>query len=527
MSKISPGWLFFYSLATKYYEYYGDLDVPSTFKTRNGYEKVRENEEGIFDLGQWIARQRFGNIENDHYNLTNKKRELLNKIEMIWDANEYRWDKLYQLAKKYYEHYGHLDVSGTFKTKNGYEEDAKGFPLGQWMKYQRSNFKGNDFSCLSDEKIEKLNKIEMIWDVNECKWIRMYELAKKYYEHYGHLNVSRTFRTKNGYDEDDNGLPLGQWVHTQRRRYRGELKVDLTDKQLSLLEKLNIIWFIRNKDQCQKELITSSNNFRKKREIYNRFRSFLNGISNHNTLSKEEINEMFINQLNNKIQKEKRRSNDLKVNCLDEAVYETLKDYGYENLTERLKILIYCMILHIDKMDQDQDAYLAFTEKNGAREYIQSKGKDALIDEMKQLLLLDHKNVESIEDIYQEYASSFYHRKCDNQKVNCLENALYETIKDYGYDKFSDRLELLIYCLVEHIDRADQYEEAWLAFTKKNGAREYIQSKGKDALIDEMKQLLLLDHKNIESIEDIYQEYASSFYHKKYDNTQFQKKKKS
>ena len=190
--------------------------------------------------------------------------------------------------------------------------------------------------------------------------------------------------------------------------------MDLTDKQLSLLEKLNIIWFIRNKDQCQKELITSSNNFRKKREIYNRFRSFLNGISNHNTLSKEEINEMFINQLNNKIQKEKQRSNDLKVNCLDEAVYETLKDYGYENLTERLKILIYCMILHIDKMDQDQDAYLAFTEKNGAREYIQSKGKDALIDEMKQLLLLDHKNIESIEDIYQEYASSFYHKKYDN-----------------------------------------------------------------------------------------------------------------
>lgn len=46
---------------------------------------------------------------------------------------------------------------------NDYE--VQGFLLGEWLDRNRSNYKGTIKNRLTPEKIDLLNKIDMIWDV--------------------------------------------------------------------------------------------------------------------------------------------------------------------------------------------------------------------------------------------------------------------------------------------------------------------------------------------------------------------------
>ena len=56
-----------------------------------------------------------------------------------------------------------------------------GYNLGLWITTQKTNY---NKSILSEDRIEKLEEIGMIFEkVNDNTWNKMYELAKKYYEH--------------------------------------------------------------------------------------------------------------------------------------------------------------------------------------------------------------------------------------------------------------------------------------------------------------------------------------------------------
>ena len=95
---------------------------------------------------------------------------------------------------KYYEHYKTLNIPWNFKTVNGYEYDESGVFLSSWIDTQRKSFKKGE---LSKERIKLLTKIGMVFDLSEEHWRNMYNLAKKYYKHYGHLNIPGTFKTVN------------------------------------------------------------------------------------------------------------------------------------------------------------------------------------------------------------------------------------------------------------------------------------------------------------------------------------------
>jgi hypothetical protein len=74
-------WKEMYGYAKIYYEYYGNLDVPTSFKTNDGYTRDDEGEA----LGKWIRRQRT-NEKKDK--LEFYKIQLLNSIGMIWDVKD-------------------------------------------------------------------------------------------------------------------------------------------------------------------------------------------------------------------------------------------------------------------------------------------------------------------------------------------------------------------------------------------------------------------------------------------------------
>ncbi len=76
--------------------------------------------------------------------------------------------------------------------------------------------------------------------VDEARWQKYYELCQNYYECYHNTDVRRDFKTKDGINYDEEGLPLGTWVSNQRMLYK---KGKLLEHRKELLEKLNIIWY--------------------------------------------------------------------------------------------------------------------------------------------------------------------------------------------------------------------------------------------------------------------------------------------
>lgn len=109
---------------------------------------------------------------------------------------------------------------------------CEGYRLGRWIGTQRYEYGRADHGNLTAERIQRLEKIGMIWDVNIWFWQEMYEALRKYREQNGHVRVPQSYVTPDG-------RKLGIWVNKQRMEYK---KGSLTEKRRLLLEALGMIW---------------------------------------------------------------------------------------------------------------------------------------------------------------------------------------------------------------------------------------------------------------------------------------------
>jgi len=132
------------------------------------------------------------------------------------------WNKMYELAKQYYDKNGNLLIQQKFVT-------ADGIKLGYWIGTQRRNYKQNK---LSKEKIDLLTKIDMIWNIYELQWCEYYDLLVEYYNTNGNSLVPLRYST------NDN-KKLGYWVSEQRTNYRRD---KLSKEKIKLLEKVDMVW---------------------------------------------------------------------------------------------------------------------------------------------------------------------------------------------------------------------------------------------------------------------------------------------
>jgi len=240
-------WNMMCKLAKSYYLKYGNLLVPTSYKTPSGEA-----------LGTWIITQRKAyknrflpkeKRNNRYILLTDEQVKKLESIGMVWDINEYQWNKMYELARLYYLEHGNLQIPFRYKTPSG---DA----LGNWLSTQRQAYKNRFLSkekgnsshtLLPDEQIEKLENIGMVWDSREYQWSKMYELAKSYYLEYGNLLISYNYKTPSG-------DALGTWISTQRLAYQNcflpkEIKKNafapLTSDQVLKLESIGMVWDVQ------------------------------------------------------------------------------------------------------------------------------------------------------------------------------------------------------------------------------------------------------------------------------------------
>ena len=280
------------------------LNAPIIIDLSNNIGFIKELENNLKDRIKEYQISKDGekreiHLKNASFSINMINEDLFNIIEYMRDRLTMTWMDKYELAKAYYEHNNNLEIPLSFKTNNGYEYDENGIKLGAWINTQRNAYKGRGNFKITEEQIRLLEEIGMIFDVYGANWKEKYELAKAYYEHNNNLEIPRSFRTKNGYEYEEKGINLGNWINLQRQAYKGRGHSKITEEQIRLLEEIRIIWFSQNKDdKLQLEKLTEENITRKNIEILNRARSLLNKCSDSELLSKEEINQQFLDELN-------------------------------------------------------------------------------------------------------------------------------------------------------------------------------------------------------------------------------------
>ena len=112
---------------------------------------------------------------------------------------------------------------------------AAGERLGQWVASQQWAYpKGK----LTDEQVERLNRIGMYWgNRNDRQWNEGYQEAKRYFEAHGDLNVPADYVSPDGYN-------LGNWVKRQRYARLNPEKscAVLTEERIAKLDAIGMRW---------------------------------------------------------------------------------------------------------------------------------------------------------------------------------------------------------------------------------------------------------------------------------------------
>jgi hypothetical protein len=206
-------WGVHYNEAKQFYIENNHLLIEKNYKTNDGYS-----------LGNWIQKQRNKYFDISKNKLTPLQIQLLNDIEMVWSLNDYRWNLNYNEAKKYYIEHNHLRIP--------YIYEVNGLKLGKWIHTQRKAFKNQSDCKISNEHIQMLDDIGMIWEVFDNNWNNYYSDLVDYYYEYGHIDIPSSYITKEK-------KKLGLWLWTQKKDYKNGF---LSKDKIALLEKLNIIW---------------------------------------------------------------------------------------------------------------------------------------------------------------------------------------------------------------------------------------------------------------------------------------------
>ena len=164
---------------------------------------------------------------------------------------------MYDKAQKYYERKGNLLVKNNYITKDGYN-------LGLWISNQRHAYKyflmkkeytKNNMAIpdeiikystneITQEQIDKLNMIGMIWNFQDYKWNEMYKLVENYKIAYNNLDIPLDFKTLDGINYDKKGYNIGSWLYLQKKMYfnyyNGNENAKIDIKRIELLDKLNL-----------------------------------------------------------------------------------------------------------------------------------------------------------------------------------------------------------------------------------------------------------------------------------------------
>ena len=271
--KYKPGeqWQTKFELLKAYKEEKGDCLVPARYK-ENG-------------LGSWVDQQRtfyrwFQEQKKEHPGITKERIDKLESIGFVWKVRvkgpkygktgkkngggasssskpastgpkkPMGWNVKFAALQAYKEKHGNCCVPLKHK------EDG----LGAWVGGQRKAYRAFQAKAehpgISQERIDKLNEIGFIWNMNGIgpvgdtsrqprdKWLAQLEMLKAYKAQHGDCLVPKR------YIKD--GVQLGQWVYNQRRAalaFKAKKKnPKITQERIDILDAIDFAWSVRPKD---------------------------------------------------------------------------------------------------------------------------------------------------------------------------------------------------------------------------------------------------------------------------------------
>lgn len=194
----------------------GTLELPRSYTIHSGVP-----------VGKWLELQRQVQAGQRPGRLTAEQAAKLEKLGIRWNHQlEAAWEKGFASAQKYRTEHGDLLVPVRYRDKND-------FALGEWIVYNRQRYLGGN---LTQNRIERLEAIGMVWSTSNDLWEQNYAAATQYYLEHGDLEVPIKYETPSGFG-------LGVWLGAQRAAHKAG---ELPQEQVERLDALGMDWTNRN-----------------------------------------------------------------------------------------------------------------------------------------------------------------------------------------------------------------------------------------------------------------------------------------
>ena len=194
----------------------GTLELPRSYTIHSGVP-----------VGKWLELQRQVQAGQRPGRLTAEQAAKLEKLGIRWNHRlEAAWEKGFASAQKYRTEHGDLLVPVRYRDKND-------FALGEWIVYNRQRYLGGN---LTQNRIERLEAIGMVWSTSNDLWEQNYAAATQYYLEHGDLEVPIKYETLSGFG-------LGVWLGAQRAAHKAG---ELPQEQVERLDALGMDWTNRN-----------------------------------------------------------------------------------------------------------------------------------------------------------------------------------------------------------------------------------------------------------------------------------------
>lgn len=194
----------------------GTLELPRSYTIHSGVP-----------VGKWLELQRQVQAGQRPGRLTAEQAAKLEKLGIRWNHRlEAAWEKGFASAQKYRTEHGDLLVPVRYRDKND-------FALGEWIVYNRQRYLGGN---LTQNRIERLEAIGMVWSTSNDLWEQNYAAATQYYLEHGDLEVPIKYETPSGFG-------LGVWLGAQRAAHKAG---ELPQEQVARLDALGMDWTNRN-----------------------------------------------------------------------------------------------------------------------------------------------------------------------------------------------------------------------------------------------------------------------------------------
>jgi hypothetical protein len=164
------------------------------------------------DIALWITRQRKAYKKNK---LSQERTDKLNLINFVWDIKEVGWNQAFNDYQTFKKNHGR-------EPSNSSKDEFEIF-LAHWVQTQRGGY-GRDKRPTPQDRIDKLNSINFVWDLKEEQWEKS-------------LNDYKEFKSQNKREPSNRSknkleTSVGSWANRQRVEYN---KKRLSPERIEIL----------------------------------------------------------------------------------------------------------------------------------------------------------------------------------------------------------------------------------------------------------------------------------------------------